>query len=57
VKKHIDGVLNAAHNCYSRLCTCIITNDIIKSPTDHTCKTDGTAFELGKFDEPIAHRA
>jgi hypothetical protein len=49
VKQHI--------HCHSRLDTCILTNDIIKSPTEHTCKTDGTAFELRKFDEQIAHRA
>jgi len=44
------------HNCHSGLHTCIITNDIIKSPIEHKCKTDGTACELRKFDEQIAHR-
>ena len=42
-----------SHHCRSRLHTCIITNNIIKSPTDHTCKLDGTTLECRKFDEQI----
>ena len=30
----------SSHHCHSRLHTCIITNNIIKPPTEHTCKFD-----------------
>lgn len=43
--------------CHSRLHTCIITNDIIKPPTEHICKTDGSSLEVRKFNEEIVHRA
>jgi len=43
--------------CHSRLHTCIITNDIIKPPTQNTCTIDGSALELRKFDQEIVHRA
>ncbi|CAF4586963.1 unnamed protein product [Rotaria sp. Silwood2] len=43
--------------CHSRLHTCIITNDVIKPPTKHTCTTDGSSLEVRKFNEEIAHRA
>ncbi|CAF3402781.1 unnamed protein product [Rotaria sp. Silwood2] len=43
--------------CHSRLHTCIITNDVIKPPTEHTCTTDGSSLEVRKFNEEIAHRA
>ena len=46
-----------AHHCRSRLHTCIITNNVVKPPTDHTCKFDGTTLELQKFDEQIISRA
>ena len=46
-----------SHQCGSRLYTCIITNKIVKPPTDHTCKFDGTTLELRKFDEQIISRA
>ncbi|CAF3945225.1 unnamed protein product [Rotaria sp. Silwood1] len=36
----------STHHCHSRLHTCVVTNNIIKPPTQHTCKTDGTAIEL-----------
>ena len=43
--------------CHSRLHTCIITNDIIKSPTEHTCRIDGSSMETRKFNKEIVHRA
>jgi hypothetical protein len=46
-----------SHHCRSRLHTCIITNNVVKPPTDHTCKFDGTTHELRKFDEQIISRA
>ena len=46
-----------SHRCRSRLHTCIFTNNIVKPPTDHTCKFDGTTLELRKFDEQIISRA
>ena len=44
------------YDCHSRLHTCIITNDIIKSPTEHTCRIDGSSMETRKFNEEIVHR-
>ncbi|CAF1333385.1 unnamed protein product [Didymodactylos carnosus] len=46
-----------SQNCRSRLHTCIITNNIVKPATEHSCKTDGTVSELRKFDEQIVYRA
>lgn len=46
-----------SHHCHSRLHTCIITNNVIKPSTDHTCVFDATKFELRKFDEQIISRA
>ncbi|CAF3659895.1 unnamed protein product [Rotaria socialis] len=43
--------------CHSRLHTCIITNDVIKPPSEHTCKTDGPSLEIRKFNEELVHRA
>ena len=43
--------------CYSRLHTCIITNDIIKSPIAHTCRIDGSSMETRNLKEEIVHRA
>ncbi len=45
-----------SHHCRSRLHTCIITNNIVKSPTDHTCTFDGTTLECRKFDDQIISR-
>ena len=42
-----------SHHCHSRLYICIITNNVVKLPTDHTCKFDRTTLELRKFDEQI----
>ena len=42
-----------SHRCRSRLHTCIITNNVIKPSTAHTCKFDDTTFELRKFDKQI----
>jgi len=47
----------STQHCRSRLHTCIFTNDIIKPPTDHSCRFDGTAVELHQFDERLANRA
>ncbi|CAF1148583.1 unnamed protein product [Rotaria sordida] len=47
----------STHRCRSRLHTCVITNNIIKTPIKHTCKSDAISFEQQKFDERIAHRA
>ncbi|CAF1149247.1 unnamed protein product [Rotaria sordida] len=47
----------STHRCRSRLHTCVITNNTIKTPTEHTCKSDAISFEQRKFDERIAHRA
>ncbi|CAF0834509.1 unnamed protein product [Rotaria sordida] len=47
----------SSHHCHSRLHTCIITNNIIKPPTEHTCKFDDTTVELRNFDEKIIDRA
>ena len=46
-----------SHHCRSRLHTCIFTNSIVKPPTDHICKFDGTTLEQQKFDEQIISRA
>jgi len=46
-----------SHHCHSRLHTCIITKNVIKSPRDHTCTFDGTTLERRKFDEQITFRA
>ena len=35
-----------SHHCRSRLHTRIITNNVVKPPTDHICKFDGTTLEL-----------
>ena len=58
MKKFIDVVSKySSYHCHLRLHTCIITNNIIKPPTEHTCKFDGTTLELRKFDEKIIDRA
>ncbi|CAF3152751.1 unnamed protein product, partial [Rotaria sp. Silwood2] len=46
-----------SHHCHARLHTCIITNNVITSPTDDTCKLDGTTLEHRKFNEQITSRA
>jgi len=43
--------------CRSRLHTCNLTNAIVKPPSEHTCKIDGTTIELRIFNEQVAHRA
>ena len=43
--------------CRSRLHTSILTNAIMKPPSEHTCKVDGTALQLRIFNEHVAHRA
>ena len=45
------------HHYHSRLHTCIITSNVVKPPTDQTCKFDGTTLEQRKFDEQIISRA
>ena len=47
----------SSDRCRSRLHTCVHTNTIVKSPSDHTCKFDGTTNELRLFSQEIAHRA
>ncbi|CAF5196186.1 unnamed protein product, partial [Rotaria magnacalcarata] len=42
---------------HSRLHTCIITNGVIKPPSELTCKTDGSSLEIRKFNEELVHRA
>ena len=42
--------------CHSRLHTCIITNNIIKSPIEHACRIDGSSMETRMFNEEIVHR-
>ena len=46
-----------SHHCHSRLHTCIITNNIIKPPIDHSCTFNGTTLEIRKFDQKISFRA
>ena len=46
-----------SHHCHSRLHTCIITNNIIKPLTDHSCTFNGTTLEIRKFDQQISFRA
>ena len=43
--------------CRSRLHTCIITNDIVKSPTERICRIDDSSMETRKFNEEIVHPA
>ncbi|CAF3622430.1 unnamed protein product [Rotaria socialis] len=43
--------------CRSRLHTCILTNTIVKPPSEHICKVDGTTLQLRMFNEHVAHRA
>ncbi|CAM4799007.1 unnamed protein product [Rotaria magnacalcarata] len=43
--------------CHSRLHTYIITNDAIKPPSEHTCKTDSSSLEIRKFNEELVHQA
>ena len=45
------------HHCRSRLHTCIITNNVVKPPTDHTYKFNGTTLERQKFDGQIISHA
>ncbi|CAF4353068.1 unnamed protein product [Rotaria sp. Silwood2] len=47
----------STHRCRSRRHTFVITNNIIKTPTERTCKSDGISFEQRKFDERIVQRA
>ena len=47
----------SSQHCHSRLHTCVITNNIVKPPTEHTCKFHGTITEVRKFDEQLADRA
>ncbi|CAF1360592.1 unnamed protein product, partial [Rotaria sordida] len=42
------------YHCHSRLHICIITNNIIKQPTEHTCRFDDATLELCKFDQQLA---
>ncbi|CAF1509673.1 unnamed protein product [Rotaria sordida] len=44
-------------HCRSRLHTCILTNNIVKPPTEHSCTFDGTTLELRKFDQQLIDRA
>ena len=43
--------------CRFRLHTCTLTNVSVKTPTEHTCKVDGTTLQLSIFNERIVHRA
>ena len=43
--------------CRSRLHTCTLTNVILKTPTEHTCKVDGTTLQLRIFKGRVVHRA
>ncbi|CAF3204954.1 unnamed protein product [Rotaria socialis] len=45
------------NRCHSRLRTCVLTHNILKQPTEHICRVDGTTLQLRKFDEKVAHRA
>jgi hypothetical protein len=47
----------SSDRCRSRLHTCVLTNNIVKAPTEHTCKVDGTTLQIRSFNEQIAHRA
>ena len=46
-----------SHRCHSRLRTYIITNNIIKPPTDHSYTFNGTTLEIRKFDQQISFQA
>ncbi|CAF2089247.1 unnamed protein product [Rotaria magnacalcarata] len=56
-KKYWRCIKYYSDRCHSRLHTCIFTNAIIKPPSEHTCKIDGTTLEIRVFNEQIAHRA
>ena len=43
--------------CRFRLHTCTLTNVIVKTPAEHTCKVDGTILQLRIFNERVAHRS
>ncbi|CAF1526042.1 unnamed protein product [Adineta ricciae] len=43
--------------CHSRLHTCIITNSILKPPTEHSCKSNAIAHEARVFSQQVAERA
>ena len=43
--------------CRSRLHTCTLTNVIVKTSTEHTCKVDGTTLQLRIFSERVIHGA
>lgn len=47
----------SSDRCHSRLHTSVLTRDIVKPPTEHTCRVDGTTLELRKFCENIVDRA
>ena len=47
----------SSDRCRSRLHTCVLTNGIVKAPTEHTCKVDGTTLQIRGFNEQVAHRA
>ena len=57
VKTYWRCVKFSADQCRSRLHPCISTNAILKPPTEHTCKVNGTTAELRFFNEQIAYRA
>ena len=44
-------------SCHSRLHTCIITNSILKPPTEHSCKSNAIAHEVRVFSQKVAERA
>ncbi len=46
-----------SHHCNSRIQTCIITNNVIKSPIYRTCTFDGTSLERRKFDDQTTSRS
>ncbi|CAF3516011.1 unnamed protein product, partial [Rotaria sp. Silwood2] len=47
----------STQHCRSRLHTCIVTNNIVKPPTEHSCTFDGTTLELRKFHQQLIDRA
>ncbi|CAM4850845.1 unnamed protein product [Rotaria magnacalcarata] len=56
---HCSNMTTISSNdqCHSRLHTCISTNAIVKPPSEHTCKVNGTTLELRVFNEFVADRA
>lgn len=47
----------SSDRCHSRLHTCLSSATVLKLPSEHCCKFDGTTNELRAFSQQVADRA